>query len=150
MSYDDLRKGRFSEAHRAYFITTVSAVREQRLFADLALARIVVREMRRLHDADALNSLAWVVMPDHVHWLFQLGSSVSLSTVMKAFKARSARGLNQRLGRSEPIWQKAYYDHALRGDEDIQDVARYIVGNPLRADLVTRIGDYPHWDAVWL
>jgi len=59
----------------------------------LALARIVVREMRRVHDADALNSLAWVVMPDHVHWLFQLGSSVSLSTVVKAFKARSAHRL---------------------------------------------------------
>ena len=126
------------------------AVREQCLFADLALARIVVREMRRLDDAEALDSLAWVVMPDHVHWLFQLGNSVSLPTVMKAFKARSARGLNQRLGRSEPLWQKAYYDHALREDEDVQGVARYIVGNPLRANLVTRIGDYPHWDAVRL
>ena len=53
-------------------------------------------------------------------------------------------------GEKSSTWQKAYYDHALRGDEDIQDVARYIVGNPLRANLVTGIGDYPHWDAVWL
>jgi REP element-mobilizing transposase RayT len=89
-------------------------------------------------------------MPDHVHWLFQLGSSVTLSTAMKAFKARSAQRLNEKLGRSGSIWQKAYYDHALRGDEDMQGIARYIVGNPLRAGLVDRIGDYPHWDAVWL
>jgi REP element-mobilizing transposase RayT len=150
MSYDDLRKGRCSEAHRAYFITTVLAQREQRLFADLSLARVVISEMRRLHAAEALHSLTWVVMPDHVHWLFQLGDLVTLSTAMKAFKARSAQRLNQKLGRSGPIWQKAYYDHALRGDEDIQGIARYIVGNPLRAGLVDRIGDYPHWDAVWL
>ncbi|MFV3290267.1 transposase, partial [Pseudomonas sp. NY11955] len=29
-------------------------------------------------------------------------------------------------------------------------VARYIVANPIRAGLVSRVGDYPHWDAVWL
>jgi putative transposase len=29
-------------------------------------------------------------------------------------------------------------------------IARYIVANPLRAGLVERLGDYPHWDAVWL
>jgi hypothetical protein len=29
-------------------------------------------------------------------------------------------------------------------------VARYIVYNPVRAGLVSRIGDYPHWDAVWV
>jgi hypothetical protein len=28
--------------------------------------------------------------------------------------------------------------------------ARYIIGNPLRAGLVTRIGDYPLWDCVWV
>jgi REP element-mobilizing transposase RayT len=116
----------------------------------LSLARVVISEMRRLHEDEALHSLAWVVMPDHVHWLFQLGDLVTLSTAMKAFKARSAQRLNEKLGRSGSIWQKAYYDHALRGDEDMQGIARYIVGNPLRAGLVDRIGDYPHWDAVWL
>ena len=150
MSYDDLRKGRYSEAHRAYFITTVLAQRELRLFADLSLGRVVISEMRRLHEIEALHSLAWVVMPDHVHWLFQLGNTVTLSTAIKAFKARSAQRLNLKLGRSGPIWQKAYYDHALRGDEDMRGIARYIVGNPLRAGLVDRIGDYPHWDATWL
>ncbi|MFV3292807.1 transposase, partial [Pseudomonas sp. NY11955] len=29
-------------------------------------------------------------------------------------------------------------------------VARYIIANPIRAGLVSRVGDYSHWDAVWL
>jgi len=29
-------------------------------------------------------------------------------------------------------------------------IARYIVANPLRAGLVSRVGDYPLWDACWL
>ncbi|MES9878966.1 MAG: transposase, partial [Candidatus Sedimenticola sp. 1PA] len=33
---------------------------------------------------------------------------------------------------------------------DIKELARYIVANPLRGGLVESIGDYPHWDAMWL
>jgi len=38
----------------------------------------------------------------------------------------------------------------LRNDEDLLDVARYVVANPVRAGLVPRVGDYPFWNAVWL
>jgi hypothetical protein len=29
-------------------------------------------------------------------------------------------------------------------------VARYIIGNPVRAGIVTQVGDYPLWDAIWV
>ena len=89
-------------------------------------------------------------MPDHLHWLVQLGEGGELATVMKLFKARSARAVNRTLGRSAPIWQRAYHDHALRHDENLRQAARYVVGNPWRAGRVSHIGDYPLWDAVWL
>lgn len=60
MPYDSLRIGRYSEANRAYFVTTVLAERERRYFTDLWLARTVVVEMRRLHDEGLVQSLAWV------------------------------------------------------------------------------------------
>ena len=106
--------------------------------------------MRALHDDEAVCSLAWVVMPDHVHWLFQLGEYMDLSAAIKRFKARSARRVNDYLHRQGALWQKSFYDHALRKDEDVQGVARYIVANPLRAGLVEHVGDYPLWDAIWL
>lgn len=150
MPYDDLRKGRYSEAGRAYFVTAVLADREQRYFADFFCARLVVLGMQQLHEEQAVYSMAWVVMPDHVHWLFQLGATASLSAVMKAFKARTALRINAYLGRSGRLWQKSFYDHAVREEEDVKGIARYIVANPLRAKLVERIGDYPYWDAIWL
>lgn len=125
MSYDDLRKGRYSEGRRAYFVTTVLAEREQRHFADFACARCAVAEMRALHDDETVNSLAWVVMPDHVHWLFQLGENSDLSAAMKRFKACSARRVNLHLHRRGALWQKSFYDHALRQDEDLRGMARY-------------------------
>ena len=149
MSYNALRKGRYSETGRAYFVTTVTENR-QRWFEDFTTARILAGQMRRLYDDGDVHSLAWVIMPDHLHWLFQLREGADLSATVKRLKARSAYEINRSLNRRGVFWQKAFHDHALRDDEDTRRIARYIVANPLRVGLVTEIGDYPHWDAIWL
>ena len=154
MGYSALRKGRFSEENRVYFVTTVTHDR-RKFFTDLRLARIVISTMKQLNDEQYVKSFSWVLMPDHLHWLFQLGNGSNkfeptLSVVMKRLKAISAQRINVYLDRQGSVWQKAFYDHGLRDGEDIQQLARYIVANPLRAGLVECIGDYPHWDAAWL
>jgi REP element-mobilizing transposase RayT len=105
--------------------------------------------MRRLHEAGDANSLAWVVMPDHVHWLVRL-NRMPLNELSVRMKACSALGINRHRGTEGRIWQKGFHDRALRRDDDLQAAARYVIANPLRAGLVRRIGDYPLWDAVWL
>jgi REP element-mobilizing transposase RayT len=149
MGYDNLRKGRVSLPGHVYFITTATYERTP-FFLDLYAARLVVCEMRMLHEARVVESLAWVLMPDHLHWLIQLGQTARLADVMRRLKARSTHAINRLLGRTGPVWQRAYYDHALRREEALRDVARYIVANPLRARLVMRLGEYPLWDAKWL
>lgn len=149
MAYTDLRKVRCSEPHRAYLVTTVTEGREP-WFGDLDNARILISVMRDLHDARALKSLSWVVMPDHLHWLFQLGEASNLALVVNQLKGRSGFLLNRRMQRQGAFWQKSFHDRGLRDNDDVRAIARYIVANPLRAGLVERIGDYPHWDAAWL
>ena len=100
-----------------------------------------------MHDrsvASTAETLAFVVMPDHVHWLMRLLGTVSLGELVRRFKAK----VSLALGKS--VWQRGFHDHALRRDEDLVAVARYVVANPVRAGLVRHIGDYPHWNAVWL
>ena len=149
MSYDALRRGRHSLHYHVYCVTTVTRDRHP-LFTDINTSRLLVRELRRLHEEKSVISLAWVIMPDHLHWLIQLNDRWSLSSVVKIIKARSARTINRHLGQQGSLWQRAYYDHAVRKDEDIRQFARYIVANPLRAGLVRDIGDYPHWDCIWM
>ena len=149
MTRDALLLGRISLPGQAYLVTTVTHDR-QSWFADFTLARLAIREMRDMEQEGWLESMAWVLMPDHLHWLFQLGEKASLSDTVKAFKGRSAQRINHGMNRSGPIWQKAFHDHAMRGEEDLPGIARYVVANPLRAGLVAKIGDYPHWDAIWL
>ena len=144
----ELRKGRVSTPGHVYLVTSTTHHRRP-LFRDIAIGRLLVREMRCLVEESAVDSLAWVVMPDHFHWLFGLKAG-TLHASMRRLKSRSAIAVNRFIGESGRVWQAGYHDHALRAEEDIKDVAQYIVANPLRARLVTRIGDYPLWDAAWL
>lgn len=149
MPRDNLLKGRVSLPRQAYHVTACTEARRP-IFRDFACARLLVAEMRRLHEAELLDSLAWVIMPDHLHWLFQLNERETLSATVKQLKARSALAIGRHVELGAPVWQRGFHDHAIRSDEDILGVARYIVANPLRAGLVEHIGDYPLWDAVWL
>lgn len=104
---------------------------------------MVVQEIARLDTEGRSDTFCFVLMPDHLHWLFSLRSG-SLPEALQRLKGRSARRAGSRL------WQANYFDHALRHDEDILGIARYIIANPLRAGMVSSIGDYPLWDAKWL
>lgn len=90
-----------------------------------------------------------MVMPDHLHWLFELQAR-DLSAVVASVKRFSARNVNDLLGISGALWQPGFHDHALRREEELRNVARYVVMNPVRAGLVRSVRDYPLWDAAWL
>jgi len=119
------------------------------VFADWRLGRLLVDQLRSTENASLVDSLAWVVMPDHLHWLIELKHG-TLAELMCRIKSRSSRSVNLVRQRESRLWQRGYYDRALRKEEDVKDAARYIVMNPLRAGLVKRIGDYPLWDAIWV
>lgn len=143
-----IRHGRFSEAGRIYSVTAVTHSR-QAWFHDFYVGRLLVDELRLAEQQGLAGSLCWVVMPDHFHWLLRLDQG-DLGSLLQQVKSRSAKAINHHLRRNGKVWQSGYHDHALRRDEAVLDVARYIVANPLRAGLVDRLGDYPLWDAVWL
>ena len=149
MTREKLLVGRVSLPGFCYHVTICTYRRSPR-FTSLRPARIVIDEMKRLDDSQRVNSVAWVLMPDHLHWLFYLGEKDDLSSVTKLLKGRSANRINEQEHVQGPLWQKGFYDHVVRADEDLRCMARYIIANPLRAGLVERVGDYPWWDASWL
>lgn len=145
-----LRKGRVSLPNQVYLITAVTAGRNP-VFTELSAGRAVVQELIEAEKRGRAETLAYVVMPDHLHWLMSLDAGKLLADVIGGVKRYSAVVINRLPGGSlSPVWQRGFHDHALRNEESVIDVARYIIANPLRAGLVKRIGDYPLWDAVWL
>ncbi len=134
----------------AYYTLTTTVANRRRIFTDEASVKCVVDALRQSDQELRSHTLAWVVMPDHVHWLMQLRYD-NLSRCMQRFKSRSARAFNllhDTCGSS--VWQRGYYDHCIRSQEALQTHAQYLIENPVRAGLVTAPEDYPyHWNR-WL
>lgn len=140
--YSNLRIGRTSLTGHAYHVT-FSTNQRQPIFKNLRHARTIIQAMQGIDHSNATLTFAFVVMPDHIHWLFQLRNGQISQTISKAKSEFSRKsGLK--------IWNQGFYDHGIRSDEMLIEVARYIVANPIRANLVKKIGDYPHWDSIWL
>jgi len=138
----NLRKGRTSIVGHYYHIV-FSTHHRQAIFSDFSLARIVVRELRKSDEVGVSETMAFVAMPDHIHWLLRLNRG-SLSQCIQRVKANVSRQIGQQ------VWNKGFYDHGIRKDENLKNVGRYIVANPLRSGLVKNVGDYSHWDAAWI
>jgi len=139
-----LRLGRVSLPGQPYHIINTAHERHL-LFAAPEVARCVIGEMRRMHEEGWLHSHAWVLMPDHLHWLFTLGERADLSATMNHFKSGSAHAARQRSRALTMVWQTGFFDHGVHSEEDLRAIARYIVANPLRAGLCQNVGDYPWW-----
>ena len=90
--YRALRRGRVSLPGQCYSVTSVTAGRRP-IFAELFPARAVVTGFRELEQQQICRTLAFVVMPDHVHWLVELDAT-PLDRVMQLFKSRSARRIS--------------------------------------------------------
>lgn len=143
MGYSQLRRGRASIGGEVYHIIATTQ-RRAPVFSDFRQARIAIRVLMEEDKLATVSTLAFVLMPDNLRWLVQLADRADIRKVVGRVKSLVSR----RIGGT--IWQPGFYDHALCKDEDIVTVARYIVANPMRAGLVSRLGDYPHWDAIWM
>ncbi|RRU06691.1 transposase [Stenotrophomonas sp. 278] len=147
MSSNRLRFGRRSMIGHAYVLTT-RCTQNARWFETPDAVEFVVMQLRRSDQIGCTKTLAWVVMPDHIHWMFELRES-TLAHVARRLKSSTALALNRSLGRQGKVWQPGYHDHCLRADAAVIRHARYIMGNPVRAGLAERIGEYPYAWCRW-
>jgi REP element-mobilizing transposase RayT len=124
----------------AYHLVAVTTNREPLLVDDVA--RGVVAALTEAAAATTFELLTYLVMPDHVHLLAQ-GAADDANAIrfMQRFKQLTGFRYKQRYGTA--LWQHSFYDRVLRRDEDLLTVARYILGNPIRAGLIAADGVWP-------
>jgi len=115
-----LRKGRVSIKNQHYLLTTTVFDR-QSLLKQEAAAEIVLASLHWLEKQGKIIFDAAIVMPDHVHIVAGLKSG-SLAQVMRSFKRHTAKEINILLKRDGSFWQPQYHDHAVRKDEDLNEV----------------------------
>jgi len=85
---------------------------------------------------------AWCVMPDHVHILAEgTDEACNLIVFVRHFKLMASRRWTDLQRR--PLWQKNFYDHVLRRDEEFARIAAYIWSNPVRSGLCADPREFP-------
>lgn len=98
-------------------------------------------------DHQRYRLVAWCVMPNHVHVLFETFAGHPIGKVIHSWKTFTAREINKRLGHSGQLWQDDYFDTFMRGDEHQAAVALYIERNPVSAGLVKHATEWP-WSSA--
>jgi len=89
-------------------------------------------------------TLAAVLMPDHVHWVVSSGDD--LARLVGCTKSISTR-ISWRFGSRGKLWQRSFYDHVIRSEDELRVTIEYVRNNPIRSGLVADIDDYP-WSTV--
>ncbi len=99
------------------------------------LVASTVAETLQHFDGSRYRLYAWCVMPNHVHALFRPLAGHVLAAVLHSWKSYSAKRANHLLRRTGQFWQREYYDHLVRSDEQFYRIASYILRNPEKAGL---------------
>jgi REP element-mobilizing transposase RayT len=143
MAYDPYRHNRRSIRLRgydyskpgAYFVTICTHDRESSL-ETASVAGLVTAAWADLPwrcPGVALDE--FIVMPNHVHGIIVLtgaaSSAPTLGEVVRAFKSLSAIEANRARGaEGQPFWQRNYYEHIVRDDDELRIIRQYIRSNP--------------------
>src|SRR3984885_9655098 len=133
-----------------FFFTVALAERPSNLLVDqidrLRQAYRVVQQRR------PFETIAICILPDHIHALWALPEGdADFSTRWNLIKSGFSRGLEARprstsqvAKREKGIWQRRYWEHAIRNDADLERHVDYIHFNPVKHGHVTRVADWPH------
>ncbi len=106
--------------------------------------------------------IEWVIMPNHVHLIIKEYKESDINVIIDKWKSYSSKqiiklsesitnnvdfyiykkeSLNN-LIKSKKIWQRNYWDHYIRSDEELYNTIDYIYQNPVKAGLVKKAEDW--------
>jgi len=123
---------------------------------------MIVKEAIDYRDGNVFNIMAYCIMPNHVHMLFEpllcnvsglteptnekkgrdSVSTYKVTKIMESLKKYTALRANRILQRSGHFWQHESYDHVIQDGDELENTLWYILFNPVKAGL---IDDWTKW-----
>ena len=130
------------------FSITICTKKKRTIFRKKEWAKKIIKTLKTGPFGNGTECYAYCLMPDHLH--LQLsprdGNLIDLINGWKSYTANLLR----KSGLEGSCWQRSFYDHVLRNDEDVKTVAEYIIQNPVRSKLVDRWDQYPYSWHTWM
>lgn len=115
--------------------------------------RLFWETMRCVQALHPFNLLAYVILPEHFHWLMRVDDEEgNFSVVLQSIKRNYTINFKKRHGitRSFNLWQARFWDHVIRDENDLNNHFDYIHWNPVKHGHVQKPEDwtqstYPFW-----
>jgi len=139
-----------------YFFTVVS-YRRRSIFCDAALRTALRDAVVTVRQTRPFSVDAWVLLPDHMHCIWTLPQddhaySIRWAEIKRYVsswcrpKLRAPSLLTQAaLNRREStIWQRRFWEHLIRDEDDFEKHMDYIHFNPVKHGFVKSVREWPH------
>jgi putative transposase len=147
-------------AHQQYLMRIYNYLSKQhsdiRYLGKPEVAKCVIEQIHR-HDGQLYNILAYSIMPNHFHFVFDTGVQVwpkglefdeneyiQVTDIMRKIKGASARYANEVLNRKGAFWQAESWDRWVRDEKELDNWIDYTLLNPVNAGLVKNWQDWPY------
>ena len=128
----------------AYHIT-IGTHQNQNFFTKPSINHHIIGVLKDSSKIYGYRLIAYCLMPDHLHILTQAGENPKdLREFMRGFKSfcSVAAPMPTNNVTDNKLWQRGFYEHILRVEENVAEVAEYILNNPIRKGLVRDRGQY--------
>ena len=134
-----------------FFFTTNLANRSSAMLIEhIDQLRLSVAHVKKKYP---FGIIAWVVMPEHIHAIWQMpdgDSDYSLRwALIKSHFSRHIAKLetikpSRQSKRERGIWQRRFWEHLIRDNDDLDNHIRYIHNNPVKHGYVQNAADWPY------
>jgi REP element-mobilizing transposase RayT len=114
--------------------------------ADPRIASLVQNSLL-FFEGERYRLSAWVVMPNHAHFLVTPCPGQKLSRILHSLKCYTANEANKIVVRKGTFWQPESFDRYIRDTNHFASVIRYIESNPVKARLCARADDWAYGSA---
>ena len=129
----------YSAPHCSF--VTIVAHERQKFFDDKRIAEATIKCLLDLREKYHFKLYCFCLMPDHLHALIGIGESgLTLSRICGDFKSLSTKVFWQFY--EGKLWQRQFFDHIIRNEDDFCETVKYIRLNPVRKKLVI---DWKDW-----
>ena len=132
---------------RTFFITSSIAQKRNMLQSDRS-AHLFIQVLYNYRGQNKFLLHEFVAMPDHLHALLTVDSSMTIERTVQLIKGGFAFRAGKELGFRAPVWQRGFSENRVQDADAFQNFARYIHENPVRRHLASSAAEFPYSSAL--
>ena len=142
---NNMRLAHYDYSQYGCYFVTICTKNKQHIFGEIINGKVSLNEIGIFIDI-SLNKLLdlypnsripkYVIMPNHLHFIWFNQDNANLSDVVRMFKGITTKYYRDKMNKEikiyQLLWQRSFYEHIIRNEEDFIRIWEYIDNNPLQ------------------